>query len=309
LTSPVPPPPRDTVVVCLKWVATRPEIDPLSGAVRTDDRFSDISPADKAALEWALRIAEAEGLAVRAVTVGPTAADAGLLQAQALGATTTRVRASGNGRGTSRSVAAALAAVAGQAQLVFCGDHSLDRGSGSVPGFLANTLGHGQVLGCVGLKIGSVARAAGAGTGFVAERRLDQGRRELLAIEGPTVISFEGGLALRRAPLAATMAVSEADIDVRDAPIGDEAEPDPPAVIGVGPYRPRPRILNPPRGSTSERVRLLTGAGQEQPPSQRLELDPPAAAQAAIEQLRAWGYLEAQDRPGRPTTIDGEEPR
>lgn len=296
-----------TIVVCLKWVPTRPEIDPLSGSVHTDDRFSGISPADKAALEWALRVAESRNMAVRAITVGPEAAEAGLVEAVIHGASgAVRLADDADTQRSSRQVATALAAIAERAQLVFCGDHSLDRGSGAVPGFLAHQLGYGQVLGCVGLRIDpdggdTVTR----GSSLVAERRLDQGRRELLAVDGPTVISFEGGLELRRAPLAATMAAPSAVIEVLQPAARAEVEPDQPRVVRTGPYRPRARVLSPPMGSTRERVQQLTGVGEERPSSQQLELSPAEAADTAIEQLRAWGYLETDRDPNESENSDG----
>ncbi len=277
------------IAVCIKWVPTRPEIDPLSGTVVTDPRFSGPSPADLAALEWALRVGQARQLAVTTVTVGPAEADAVLRRAVAHGASrAVRIAVPGHDDPGSATVAAALAQVCTEASLVFCGDHSLDRGSGSVPAFLADELGYGQALGCTGLEL-STDR-------IVAERRLDQGRRERLSVTGPTVLSFEGGLEVRRAPLDATIDAAEAPIEV--VTVTTPERPPSPVVTRRGPYRPRARVLAPPEGSTLDRIRQLTGVGQERAAARVLEVDPRAGAEAAIEQLREWGYLEpAEDRP------------
>jgi electron transfer flavoprotein beta subunit len=77
---------RVTVAACLKWVDHQPDVDPLTGAVRTDWRTSGASAADWAALEWALRLGEAWGEPVVAITVGPAAADTILRDALAAGA-------------------------------------------------------------------------------------------------------------------------------------------------------------------------------------------------------------------------------
>ncbi|MGI9598208.1 MAG: mycofactocin-associated electron transfer flavoprotein beta subunit, partial [Acidimicrobiales bacterium] len=222
--TPIPPADRDPsghdVVVCLKWVPISPEIDPLTGVVTTDQRFRGLSPADRTALEWALRIAEVGGGSVTAVSLGTDDAEAGLREALAHGASAAaRVAAAQPDQLTSRAVARALAPSCGPASLVLCGDHSLDRGSGSVPAFLAAELGLGQALGCIRLETtadGAVVRP------LVAERRLDQGRRERLAITGPAVLSFEGGLELRRAPLGP--AIESADVAipvVQPAPVDE----------------------------------------------------------------------------------------
>ncbi|MGH1488219.1 MAG: mycofactocin-associated electron transfer flavoprotein beta subunit [Acidimicrobiales bacterium] len=271
------------LIVCLKWAPVRPEIDPLTGTVSTDDRFSGLSPADHAALEWGLRVASQQDLTVGVVTVGGPEADPGLVQALTVGAAqAVRIQPSRvSGQPSSPLVAAALAHVCESASLIFCGDHSLDRGSGSVPAFLAAKLVFGQALGCVGLELDG---------DLVAERRLDQGRRERLAITGKTVLSFEGGLELRRAPLSATLAVSNADISVLEM-----ALPEPDRSVSVattGPFRPRARVLPAPEGTTFNRIRELTGVGDERPASQQLELTPDEAADVVIDQLTTWGYRE-----------------
>src|SRR5581483_10352501 len=76
-----------TVVACLKWVDHKPDVDPLTGAVRTDWRTAGLSDADRAALEWALRLGGEWGEPVVAVSAGPAAADAVLVDALSAGAT------------------------------------------------------------------------------------------------------------------------------------------------------------------------------------------------------------------------------
>lgn len=288
--------PAAPLVVCLKWVPIRPEVDPLSGVAITDDRFSGLSPADQAALEWALRVGEGRGQPVLAVSVGTAAADAGLREALALGADgACRIHHPDPDSLTSRMVADGLAKACGSAALVFCGDHSLDRGSGSVPAFLAHRLGFGQALGCVRLEH-AAADQAGANDSkpveqqVVAERRLDQGRRERLAVSDGTVLSFEGGLEPRRAPLGAALAAADVTIPVVELPpvegIGSIS------VTATGPYRPRARVLPAPTGSTLDRIERLTGVGDDRPATQQLELTPPEAAEVVLERLRQWGYLD-----------------
>ena len=93
------------------------------------------------------------------------------------------------------------------ATMVWCGDHSLDRGSGSVPAYLAAELGLAQALGLVEVEVA-------AGAALTGLRRLDRGRRERLALDGDGVISVEGATAqLRRASLAAARSARTATID------------------------------------------------------------------------------------------------
>lgn len=272
------------VAVAPKWVDLRPEIDPLTGAVTTDVRTSGPSPADQAALEWALRAADEWGSEVVVATAGPAAAEVMLREALAAGATRA-VRVALDPQAPSDQVAAALAPVMSGADLVLCGDWSLDRGSGAVPAFLAARLGAAQALGCAGVSLdGSIGRLR-------VERRLDGGRRERLVVGAPAVASVEGRSArLRRAPLDGLLRARQAAIEV--VPSGS-APSRPAAPSSRGPYRPRARHLPAPADPDARRrILALTGALTDRMPPQLLHLEPEEAADRILDQLRAWGYLE-----------------
>ena len=168
-----------------------------------------------------------------------------------------------------------------------CGDWSLDRGSGSVPAFLAAELGAAQALGLV-------AVTPGATPSLVAERRLDRGRRERLTVPLPAVISLEGGsVRLRRAPLAAVLAAGSAPIEVVTPPsLAAEGRV---RTERTGPYRPRARARVAPAGDASPRDRILalTGALDATEPARTVSADPEAAADLILDQLRSWGYLSS----------------
>jgi electron transfer flavoprotein beta subunit len=275
------------IAVCMKWVALRPDIDPVSGAVSSDERWSGPSLADQAALELALQIATTRNTTVIALSIGDTPSEAMLTDALACGATSAiriTTAASGNDSApTSASVAAALAEVLRPLapQLVLCGDWSLDRGSGSVPPFLAAELNYGQACGIVHVQ-------GQTGDTLHVDRRLDGGRRESLTISGPTVISVEGAAAhLRRANLAGLMAAQKTAIEIRHTTTLTATLPP----VRTGPFRPRARILDAP-SSTEPRQRLevLTGAFTNRTPPVRATLDPEAAADLILTKLTEWGY-------------------
>ncbi len=317
------------LAVCWKLVARRFEVDALTGTVTVDRHSLGPSPADEAALEWALRIADAADAAdaadrahrvapsdgvgpadgvspsvspvegagrgvaplerstVTVVCVGPAAADAMLREALASGASAA-VRIDGlPDDAPSPVVAHQLAGVVDGSHLVVCGNASLDRGSASVPAFLAAELGVGQALGVVTIDV----------TTGVVERRLDGGRRERLRLGSPVVISVEGGpVRLRRASLAGVLAA-------RDQPVGvvvaasaarlTVSERVDPVVVRRGPYRPRPRVLSPPSAELTplERILALTGALVDRSPPRLVHLEPEEAAAEIVGQLRTWGYL------------------
>ena len=76
------------IVVCIKQVPDTNEvkIDPKTGTLIRDGIPSIMNPDDKAGLEAALRIKDANGAHVTVVSMGPMQADAVLREALAMGA-------------------------------------------------------------------------------------------------------------------------------------------------------------------------------------------------------------------------------
>ena len=120
------------IAAALKWVDLRPDVDPLAGTVRHDDRTAGFSLADAAALEWALRLGEEWRLPVTAITAGPPGAQAVLRDAAAFGPLRL-VLVTADRDAPSEEIADALAPLLNGAAVVCCGDYSADRGTGSVP--------------------------------------------------------------------------------------------------------------------------------------------------------------------------------
>jgi electron transfer flavoprotein beta subunit len=283
-----------TIAVALKSVDLRPDVDALTGVVTTDGRWAGLSDADEAALETALGLAERWAGTVVAVGAGPSNVDAVLRQALAAGAARA-VRVDLPAEAPSTSVARALGEVVTDlgATWVLCGAHSLDRGSGSVPAFLAHHLNAAQALGLVSVE----AEGEGEGKGLpatpaaVVTRRLDQARRERLRVVAPAVLSVEGSVArLRRASLAAALRSESAEIEVTSPSVAT-APGAATAPTTRRAYRPRARALDAPHGSTLQRILELTDAATPRTPPRLVELDPEAAAAEILEQLREWGEL------------------
>ncbi len=262
------------IVACLKWVTHPGEPN--------DARFAGMSPADQSALEFALTQGATTGTEVTVVTVGPREAEAVLRDALACGAHNA-LRIDAPTTLSSAQVADAISTSVPTAQWVWCGDYSLDRGTGSVPAFLAANFEAQQALGIIAIE------TSGHGQ-LTATRRLDGGRREVLGVSAPAVVSVEGATAtLRRAGLAAVRAAAHAPIDVRQLTSAGHADE---AVIQ--PYRPRARALAAPRGERPlDRLRELTDASGAAPAhGETVVLSAPEAANRIVLALRQWGYLE-----------------
>ena len=265
------------IVACLKWTV-RP-------GAPDDDRFAGVSAADQAALETALRLGAARNEPVVAVAAGPVGAEVALRMALACGAARA-VRIDLASDADSRDVSAALAEVAAGATVVLCGDYSLDRGSGSVPAFIAHHLGAAQALGLVA--VGDASDAGSTGNRVHATRRLDGGRREVLAVPFPAVLSVEGSVAsLRRAGLKDSLAAQRVGIEVVAGTAAHQATPS-----QAAPFRPRARQMPAPAGDDPlSRLRTLTDATGAPSRGEVVEASAEAGAARIVTALREWGYL------------------
>lgn len=268
-----------TIAACMKWVTTDPDSD--------DERFAGISAADQAALEFALRHGELTGTPVTAICLGPPAAERALREALACGASAA-IHLVAHTEFASSATANALATRLGDAAVVWCGDVSNDRGTGSVPAFIAASLGVQQALGAIAVDL--------AVDSITVTRRLDGGRREVLRVTGPAVISVEGGVAsLRRAGLRASLAARDSFVEAVELP----RQPD--AIVAVTqPYRPRAMALAAPHGTTAlDRIRDVLHT-QATPPTRAevVELAPREAAERIVATLTEWGYLGGEPTGG-----------
>jgi electron transfer flavoprotein beta subunit len=280
------------VAAALRCFDPHTAVDPLTGAVREDPHAGRASEADLAALEHALRLAEALGGRCVAVTVGGARADGMLREALAAGAHAV-LRAEGpghDGAATARTLHRALLARHGAPDVVVCGDRSPDHGTGSTPAFLAARLGAAQALGLLELSPGR------QGT-LHAVRRLDGGRRERLRVPLPAVCSVEaGGVRLRRAALPAVLAARRAGVPV--LAVAPPAGAQQVRTVAVRPYRPRPKELPAVAGGTA-RERMLELTGTFVPPAVarvvRAE-DPVLAVDELLAFLRTHGYLKEGGR-------------
>jgi electron transfer flavoprotein beta subunit len=261
------------ITVCWKWVSLDREHD-------VDERWAGVSAADEAALEVALSMRDViADCDVQVICLGPPEADDVLRDALGAGANSAlRIDASPELDG--RTVAGAIADHLHSADLVLCGDYSIDRGTGSVPAFLAAELGAAQALGLVEIDVATATTMP-----LRVVRRLDGGRREVLDVSLPAVLSFEGSVArLRRASLAASLASRGTPIPATAGPHGRPAEAE------VHRYRPRARTLPAPAGDSLSRVRAILDVGGGDAHAETTTLDPPAAARRILEQLDEWGY-------------------
>lgn len=272
------------VIAVVKIVALRVDVDDLSGAVTVDDRRLGLSPADAAAIDVARRLAEHRRVEWGVVSVAPPSIEPALRECGAGAATLTRVALQGDSTitrdewlesATSSLVAAALAEATRHADVVVAGEHSLDRGSGSVPPRLAYLRG---LPGAFGLTDVEVSKS-------IAHRRRASGWRDQIALPEKVVLSVEASAG---SPWRASIS------DVRAAVVQTFSSSF--LVNAVSPkwrpFRARHSDVTPPREEVAAR-RAMEVIGALTPPRVRevLTVDPATAATAIIERLQGWGYL------------------
>lgn len=284
------------IAVCVKWVPD-PEYPLQAGpaGIQLDSPGLTymLGQTDMVACEAAIRLKEAATATVSLFTTGAGESEAGLRAALALGADdATRVELVANGLDSSVRAGRLLgAAIAREpVDLVICGARSSDGGSGAVPAIIAEELGLPLVTNVTSISGTKVLEV---------ERRVGGGRRQVVRIEGPAVITVEDSLCEPRYPsVIARRRAERASIAVCTAPnLGIELLP--PALSLVQLQGPRPlaaRLVAPPpeMGARQRLAYILAGGqGEKRTPSR---LEGPVAAQ--VEQLLAFlganGLLRAQ---------------
>jgi electron transfer flavoprotein beta subunit len=251
------------IVVCVKQVPdteTRVKVSPSGDAISEADVATWIvSPYDEFAIEEALRIKEAKGGEVVAVTAGPDRAQAVLRTALAMGADSAlhvkdAALEASDTLGAARALAAAIRTLA-PFDLVLCGQQGVGGDHSQVPGMLAELLDLPQV---------TVAVKIEAGEGQATVEREIEGGRETWQTPLPAVVSAQKGLnEPRYASLKGIMGAKKKPIQVLDlAALGLDAAAVAPKVRVVAmelpPARPPVRMVEGDASTQAkELIRLL----------------------------------------------------
>jgi electron transfer flavoprotein beta subunit len=251
------------IVVCVKQVPdteTRVKVAASGNAISEADVASWIvSPYDEFAIEEALKLKEAKGGEVVAVTVGPERAQAALRTALAMGADSAvhvkdAALDASDTLGTARALAAAVRTLA-PFDLVLCGQQGVGGDNSQIPGMLADLLDLPQVTMAVKIEIGE---------GNAAVEREIEGGRETWQTPLPAVVSAQKGLnEPRYASLKGIMAAKKKPVQALDlAGLGLEAVAVAPKVtvtaMDLPPARPAIRMIEGDAGTQAkELIRLL----------------------------------------------------
>lgn len=179
------------ILVCVKQVpdVNLVKMDPVTGSLIRKGVPAILNPLDANALEAAVRLKEAYGGTVTAVTMGPDQAEEALRECLSCGADravllSDRAFANADTLATSYVIAAA-AGTLGSFDLIFCGKESLDGATGQMASQLAERFGASQ-MSCVE-KILSLDEKSRRVT---ALRELENGR-QLMEADLPCLMTVE----------------------------------------------------------------------------------------------------------------------
>ena len=254
------------IIVPIKQVpdTTEVRIDPETNTLVREGVPSIINPFDENAIEAALQLREAHGGEVTVITMGPPQAAEALRQALAMGADkvfllSDRAFAGSDTLATSYTLARAVKHLDAY-DMIICGKQAFDGDTAQVGPGLAEHLGIPQVTYAIGIEV--------EGKRAKVKRLLDD-RFEIVDAPLPCLLTVVKQInEPRHAGLKGVMKARKAEIPTLTAEdIGAD-----PARCGLA-------------GSPTNVVRVFTPTRGRK--AERIEGEPPQAAQALVEKLRA----------------------
>lgn len=283
------------VLVCVKAAldpnqALRVSGTPPAVGAEGPARVYTISPADRAALEMALKLKETAGTQVTVLSLGGPECKAILLECMAGGADPAVHLACDEILDPWSAAKLVAAEVARRGfDLVLCGDASADDGSGVFGPFLGEILGIPQVFRAVEL---SADLQAGQ---LTILRLLERGDRQRVSCPLPAVVSIS---ALGSAPrYVSVLRVEETDGSaIERIEAHPEASENGLKVVEIGLARPRPRRMATPGAglSAAQRMNLMMRGSEAAKPGGKdkiFEGSVEAAVERIIQYLQEQGFL------------------
>jgi len=220
------------IIVCIKQVpdTTEVKLNPETGTLIREGVSSIINPDDKAGLEAALRLKDACGASVTALSMGPLQADVALREALAMGADdavliSDRAFGGADTWATSSTIASAIRKIGGY-DLIITGRQAIDGDTAQVGPQIAEHLGLPNVSYAEALEI--------EGDTVIVKRQFED-RYHMIQVKMPCLITAlaelneprymtPGGIADAYRNKEITM-LTRADLDVEDQNIGLKGSP------------------------------------------------------------------------------------
>lgn len=290
------------IAVCAKRVLDTSipfEIDDEGKGLVEDGLVYVLNPADRCAVEEAVRLKERQGSGeVIVLTLGPAEAEGMLRECLTLGADRALHlldKAFDESDAYSTGLVLARAIEPLECDLVFCGSQSLDEGCSQVGAVIAELLDLPQVSAVTQLELAAAQRHVSL------QRKLDRGGREVIECPLPAVLTIEDGMNEPRYPslpmymeaLHKEIQVGDREsLGVRTQEVGRRGALT--QHIGLGPLRPRTKITYTPESDLDpiEALRLMMSGQTAQSGQQSGDVltgDPDYLAQQILRFLQQNG--------------------
>jgi electron transfer flavoprotein beta subunit len=252
------------IIVCVKQihhVFGKTGRDYATNFISHHDEIRCINPLDIAALELALGVKDTqEETKVILLSLGPVIAEADLRRCLAMGADELcQIDNNESVDGWTKSLLVADAARELKADLVFCGEKSMDSGSGQIGPFMAYHLGVPFISRVTDITLQE------SGLPIRAERNCGRGKREIVECGLPAVFSAVLGPKIPRYPSLENKRLLSRE-PIRKLSVRQQTSPAKVISSRVFSARPRPKQVVPPDSSlpASERIeQLLRGSSVE----------------------------------------------
>lgn len=252
------------IIVCIKQihhVFGKSGRDYTTNFISHHDEITCVNPLDIAALELALGVKDSkEDAKVILLSLGPIIAESDLRRCFAMGADELcQIDCNDSLDNWAKSLLLANAAKELKADMVFCGEKSMDSGSGQTGPFMAHHLGVPFISRVTDITAGDT------GSPVRAERNCGRGKRELVECGLPAIFSAVSGSRIPRYPsLENKRRLSQEPI--RKLSVGQQTSPARVISTRVFSARPRPKQVVPPDSSLPafQRIeQLLRGSSVE----------------------------------------------
>jgi len=284
------------IIVCIKQIQhvfSKTGRDYATNFISHHDEICCINPLDIAALELALSVKDTqENAKVILLTLGPIIAEADLRRCFAMGADELcQIDNNDSIDGWTKSLLLANAAKELKADMVFCGEKSMDSGSGQTGPFIAAHLGAPFVSRLMDItlpKTGLLLRA---------ERNCGRGKREIVESSLPAVLSAVVGSKIPRYPsLENKRRLSQEPI--QKLSVGQQASSAKVISTRVFSARPRPKQVVPPDSSLPafQRIEQLLRGSSVEKKGEMVKGTPEQQVERIISFLQENDFVETTEK-------------
>ncbi len=284
------------IIVCVKQihhVFGKTGRDYATNFISHHDEIYCVNPLDIAALELALGVKDSKKDAkVILLSLGPITAETDLRRCLAMGADELcQIDSSDSVDGWTKSLLLADAVKGLEADLVFCGEQSMDSGSGQTGPFMAFHLGGPFISRVTDITLPE------SGLPIRAERNCGRGKREIVECGLPAVFSAVSGSKIPRYPsLENKRRLSQ--VPIRKLSVRQQTSPAKVISTRVFSARPRPKQVVPPDSSLSafQRIEQLLRGSSVEKKGEMVKGTPEQQVERILSFLQERDFLKSADQ-------------